>query len=80
MYFGLNSPYRLIWLRAKICKMYIEMINKNSNRWLQYKWDDNDGGAMIPQKRGPRAYPFILIHVIFILRFNSFEISREILK
>jgi hypothetical protein len=50
-------------LEAKICKMYIEMINKNNNRLLWYKWDNNNRGAMIPKERGlkrdPRGYPFI---------------------
>jgi hypothetical protein len=39
---------------------------------------------MIPQergiKRGPRGYPFILTQAIFISKFISFEISKDILN
>jgi hypothetical protein len=41
-----KSPYSLIWLRDELCIMYIEMINKNENRWLRYERDDNDGGGL----------------------------------
>jgi hypothetical protein len=42
--FGWDSLYKLIWKRAKLCKMYIKIINKNNNRWLWYKQDGKDGG------------------------------------
>jgi hypothetical protein len=32
-----DSPYELIWPRAKLCKMYIKIINKNNYRWLWYE-------------------------------------------
>jgi len=47
-----KSPYSLIWLRDELCIMYIEMINKNENRWLRYERDDNDGGELWFYKRG----------------------------
>jgi hypothetical protein len=53
---------------GKLYIMYIEIINKNNNHWLQYERDENDGGAMIPQERGgPRGnYSWILIQPTFL--------------
>jgi hypothetical protein len=48
--------------------MYIEMINKYNNPWMQYERDDNNGGAMIPQERGVQGgfYSWVLIQPTFL--------------
>jgi hypothetical protein len=34
----------LMWPRAELYVMYIEIINRDDNHWLQYERNENDGG------------------------------------
>jgi hypothetical protein len=58
-----------MWSGARLYIMNIEMINKSSDRWLQYNRNEKYGGGYDSiRERGPRGELFMGINPTHILQ------------
>jgi hypothetical protein len=50
--------------------MYIEMINKSSNRWLRHERDENNEGILFQKREGSKGEMFVDINLPTFLKLS----------
>jgi hypothetical protein len=69
MCWGEERVLILMWSRAKLYIMYIEIINKDDNHWMCYMRDENNGGLWFHKREGSKWELFMGMNPTHIPKF-----------